>query len=164
MRRLFEIQTLSDYNRLGNGGGGVDPFTIITGSLAVLTGLFPGIFGGSRKRLTDRDWMTLFPGNGMWTVRLRNYLKNTIHYDTDWSNVEPFTRNFVYENMGAIPGANFTAKFKNFLEIIAEEKYTGGGSGGHIPGIPGTLDWSTLIPLALGAGLLIVIMKKKKKK
>ena len=157
MKRLFEIQTLSDYTTLG------DPVTVLTGSIAVLSQLFPNIFGGGRIRLTNAHWMEMFPGNGMWTVRLRNYLSSTIHYDVDMQNVEQFTRYFVDINKNSIPGSNFTEKFQNLLNIIAEEKYTGGKSpGGMIPGIPGGIDYSTLLPIGLGVVILVLMMKNKK--
>ena len=128
--RKFEILTLSncggcesDYSNLGEGG---DPVGIITGGIALLQGLFPNIFGGGRRRLTQQDWIQMFPGAGAWTVRLRNYLARSIHYDSDLNNIEEFTRNFVYENMGSLPGATFTEKYAGFLEIIQQEKFSGG--------------------------------------
>ena len=68
-QNYFRIKTLQD------GETSMDPITIITGGLAVVSQLFPNIFGGGRKRLTDADWLQLFPGSGYWTSLLRSYLK-----------------------------------------------------------------------------------------
>lgn len=162
--RKFEILTLSDcigcestYSNLG------DPIAIITGGVAILQGLFPNIFGGGRRELTQGDWLQMFPGSGMWTVRLRNYLARTIHYDSDLGNIEEFTRNFVYENMGSIAGANFTAKYSTFLAIIQEEKFSGGASPfGNIPGIQAGFNYQAMIPYALGGLVLVFLFRKKK--
>ena len=160
MKRLFEIQTLSDHNYTSLK----DPVSVITGGVAIIQGLFPNLFGGGRRRLTNQDWLQMFPGNGMYTVRLRNCLSRSIHFDSDLMNIEEFTRNFVFENMSALPGANFTEKFQSFLSIINEEKFTGGKSpGGMIPGISGGLDYSTLLPIAAIGLVLVFAMKKKKK-
>ena len=115
--RLFEIQTLSEGRRLA------DPVTIITGGLALLSSLFPNIFGGARRRLTSAYWLQLMPGNGYWTTALRNHLENTIHYDTDVANIQPFTKYFVHENQASIcpemnlqnyPAGTFSRPSTNF--------------------------------------------------
>ena len=64
--RNFEIVTLQDgcigcndnYNTLG-----FDPGSVITASMPLLQQFFPNIFGGNRRRLTQADWNTMFPGN-----------------------------------------------------------------------------------------------------
>lgn len=162
--RKFEILTLSDcvgcestYSNLG------DPVSIIVGGVAVIQGLFPNIFGGGRRELTSADWTQMFPGAGAWTVRLRNYLARTIHYDSDLGNIEEFTRNFVYENMGSLAGANFTEKYSNFLAIIQQEKFSGGTSPiGNIPGYVAGINYQQLIPYALGGLVLVFLLKRKK--
>lgn len=167
MKRLFDIVTLSSsHRRLA------DPITIITGGLGVLTQLFPNIFGGGRKRLTDADWLELLPGSGYWTTALRNYLKATIHYDNNLENMQQFTKNFVYERPGEIcgvtgwNGSDFMQCYSKFLKILQTEKNTGGNSPvGITPGGYGqTIDYSTLMPLAIGAVALILVMKSKKRK
>jgi hypothetical protein len=176
--RLFDIVTLSSRGRLG------DPVTILTGGLAVLSQIFPNIFGGGRKRLTDSDWLQMLPGAGYWTQKLRNYLKARIHYDVDYTtNVEPFTLQFVSENHnqicprtytfqtppGSNPGGNGTASwlpcYQQLLSKLQQETYTGGTSPvGVTPGGYGlTADYSTLMPLAIGAIALVFLMKSKKK-
>jgi hypothetical protein len=173
MKRLFDIVTLSSNHRRLN-----DPVTVITSGIAVLSQLFPNIFGGSRKRLTESDWMTLLPGAGYWTTSLRNYLQLHIHYDVDYpGNVLQFTKNFVYERpselcglsswgTGTQSGNNFTKCYQNFLLKLQTEKNTGGNSPiGITPGgYGGTLDYSTLVPIAIGAVAIVLLMKSKKKK
>ena len=163
MKKLFDIVTLSDrQNNLS------DPITILTGGVAVLSQIFPNIFGGNRKRLTDSDWITLLPGAGYWTTSLRNYLKATIQYDTDYTkNVLQFSKNFVYENSSRICGGAYTdACYSKFLNMLATEQKTGGNSPiGITPGGYGaTINPSLLIPLGIGAVLLVLAMKTKKKK
>lgn len=67
-----------------------DPIAILTAGYGLLQSIFPGIFGGTRKRLTEADWLQLFPGNGYWTTQLRNFLKARIHYDVDMKFAYPF--------------------------------------------------------------------------
>lgn len=176
--RKFEIVTLRDWQRLA------DPVTILTGGLAVLSQLFPNIFGGSRKRLTDADYNQLIPGAGYWSTKFRNYVKTRIHYDVDFANnIQGVTLNFVGTNNEAIcpkmytfqnppgtdPGGNgeasWTPCIQKFYEILNQESYTGGTSPvGITPGgIGATLDYSTLLPLAVGALVLVMVMKKKKR-
>lgn len=163
MKRLFDIITLSSSHRRLN-----DPVSIITGGIAVLSQLFPNIFGGSRKRLTESDWLQLLPGAGYWTTSLRNYLKARIHYDTDYTNnTLQFSKNFVYENASQICGGPYTdACYSKFLQMLKTETQTGGNSPiGITPGgYGGTIDYSTLMPLAIGAVAIVLLMKSKKKK
>lgn len=170
MKKLFEIQTLSecqtprlkDYVRLS------DPVTIITGGVAVLTQLFPNLFGGGRKRLTSQDWLNMFPGNGYWTTKLRDYLNSKIHYDADLGNITEFTRYFVYENRftlypGYTPG-DFEKAFQEFSNKLRQEAVSGGSQPvGNFPIIGGTVDWQTLLLYGGGALLLITLLNKKRK-
>lgn len=179
-RNYFHIATLQSRHRSLK-----DPVSAITGGVALLSQLFPNIFGGSRKRLTESDWLTLIPGAGYWSTKLRNYLKTRIHYDTDFTtNVQPFTLQFVSENHQAIcprtytfqnppgsnPGGNGTQSwlpcYQTLLQKLQMETNTGGQSPiGITPGgFGGTLDYSTLMPLAIGAIALVILMKSKKKK
>ena len=166
----FNIMTLQDNYRLG------DPVTIITAGVGILSSLFPNIFGGNRKRLTDADWLQLFPGSGYWTSALRNDLKTHIHYDVDFpGNVSDFTKYFVDRKRSdiipslpaypaTITGEQYQQAYKTFLEYLALEKQTGGNSPvGQVPGGYGqTVDWSKFIPIAIGGIVLIVAMKNKK--
>ena len=163
MKRLFDIVTLSSrHSRLA------DPITVITGGVAVLSQLFPNIFGGGRKELTQSDWLTLIPGAGYWSTRLREYLKTRIKYDVDFSrNVLPFSQQFAFDNRQTICGSLDNEKcYAKFLQLLQTESQTGGVSPvGITPGGVGlTLDYSTIIPLAVGAVVLVAIMKNKKKR
>ena len=167
--RLFDIMTLSSNHRLG------DPISIITGGIAILNQLFPNLFGGGRKKLTDADWLELIPGSGYWTTALRNHLKSAIHYNNNLDNIQQFTKDFVYvhrsefSNIPAYPQQineqQFQVAFTKFMDILEKEKSSGGTSPiGVTPGgVGGTLDYTSLIPLAVGAVVLVMIMKKKKK-
>ena len=162
MKRFFDIVTLSaNHKRLS------DPVTVITSGVAILSQLFPNIFGGNRKRLTETDWLQLFPGAGYWTTSLRNYLKAHIHYDTDYTaNVLQYSKDFVYNNASQLCGGVYTdACYSKFLGMLQTEKNTGGNSPiGITPGGYGlTTDYSTLVPLAIGALALVFLMKSKKK-
>lgn len=98
MKKYATIRSLEGLGKLGI----LDPASLLAigqGAMTVLQQLFPKIFGTSRRRLTDSDWNTLIPGNGEWHNRLRQHLKNTIHYDTDAvNNITPFTADFAARN------------------------------------------------------------------
>lgn len=162
--RDFEILTLSDHN-LGKYRGLRDPVSIITGGVALLQGIFPSLFGGGRRKLTSADWIMMFPGSGAWTVRLRNRLSETIHYDSDLQNIEPFTRYFVDDNKLAIcgPGVSFNECYSIFLGIIEQEKFTGGKFPiGVVPGLTRGLDYASILPFAIGGIILVFLLRKKK--
>jgi hypothetical protein len=177
--RLFDILTLSANHKRLN-----DPITILTGGVAVLSQLFPNIFGGARKRLTESDWLQLIPGAGYWSTKLRNYLKTRIQYDTDFTaNIQPFTLDFVSQNHSLIcprtytfqnpPGNNpggggsqgWLPCYQSLLVLLQKENQTGGQSPvGITPGgYGGTIDYSTILPLAVGAFALVLLMKSKKR-
>jgi len=173
--RLFDIMTLSSKQFLSEGEN-VEPITILTSGVAILSQIFPNIFGGNRKRLTEAMWLQLLPGAGYWTTSLRNYLQARIHYDVDYpKNVLQFTKDFVYERPGEVCGLKdwggpaspkFAACYESFLAKLSDEKNTGGQSPiGITPGGYGmTTNYSALVPIALGALALIVVMKSKKKR
>ena len=184
-KKLFKIVTLSDclncneninlgqpssfhsYGQSLQQGGGMDPVTIITGGLAIVQQFFPNLFGGGRKKLTSADWNQLIPGNGSWTVRLRNRLAETINYDSDLGNIELYTRYFVIDNKNQICGAGVSDSecYKTFLGILKQETFSGGSSPvGNVPGYFGTIDYQSLIPYAIGAVALVYILKNKKRK
>lgn len=161
--RKFNIVTLSSDQKLS------DPVTVITGGIALLTSLFPNIFGGSRKRLSNEDWLTLIPGAGYWTTQLREYLKTRIHYDVDFTtNVLPFSKHFANlqrDAGGFCNGCSNDAAYQKLLNVLNQEKSTGGNSPvGVTPGGYGlTTDWNSLIPLAIGGLVLVAIMKSPKR-
>lgn len=177
--KKFNIVTLSSKHRKLSDSNSPDISGVITGGIGILTNLFPNIFGGNRKLLTDSDWLQLMPGAGYWTTQLRNRLKSTIKYDTDFqTNVQAFTNNFIYENRKQIcpkipdscwaynQTGSCTECVQTFYAILNKEKSTGGTSPiGITPGGYGlTSDWSTLIPLAIGGIVLVAAMKTKKKR
>lgn len=170
--RLFEIVTLQDRNTLN------DPVTIITSGAAVLSQLFPNIFGGSRKRLTESDWIQLIPGSGYWSTKLRNYLALHIHYDVDVKDIQKWSGAFVWDNRRLIcpdiPDSCWQYNqpdsclecMRAFYALLNEETRTGGLSPvGQTPGGFGqTVNWSIVAPVALGFVALALIAKNKKRK
>lgn len=167
--RNFEILTLKDnqmkYARLN------DAVSIITAGASILSQIFPNIFGGSRKRLTAEDWNQLIPGNGFWTVQLRNYLATRIHYDVDFqTNVQPFTIQFVADHKAGIcptfntDNHNWTACYQKFLQMLKQETQTSGNLPvGQTPGISSGFDWNTIIPIALIGLVAVAVLKKNKR-
>lgn len=153
-----------------------DPISdILGGSLGILSTIFPNIFGGTRKALTSDYWLQILPGAGYWTTQLRNYLSSRIHYDVDYiKNALPFTKDFVYLNpqicgrSGWQPGMDteFMTCYSKLLQMLADERNTGGTSPiGITPGgYGGGIDYQTLVPLGIGAFILVLLMKSKKKK
>lgn len=171
--RKFTIQTLQDGEP---GGGGMDPISIITGGVALLSSVFPNLFGGGRKRLTSQDWLQLFPGGGYWTTNLRNSLANSIHYDSDLKNIEKYTGYFVWENRSTIcpevPSSCFPYDnphlcpdcMNKFFTLINKEKTTGGQSPvGSYPGGWGSINYEQVIVYGGIAVLAIALLTKKKK-
>jgi len=159
----FKIQTLSNYVRLS------DPVTIITAAAAALTQIFPNIFGGNRKRLSDADWNQIIPGNGYWTTALRNYLKTRIHYNTDVQKIvagtsetylQAMTKAFHFNNVN-----NVRTMFPTLTEFYAELKKESAGGGtqtappGNIPGVGIGIPTEYLL---IGAGVIILMMARKK--
>lgn len=168
--KKFSIQTLQD------GGEPMDPITIITGGVGLLSSVFPNLFGGGRKRLTDQDWLQMFPGSGYWTVNLRNSLKNSIHYDSDLGNVEKFTGYFVWQNRSTIcpnvPSSCFPYDnphlcpdcMNKFFELMRKERTTGGQNPvGTFPGgIGGSINYEQVLVYGGIALLAFTLLKKKK--
>ncbi|MBK9285052.1 MAG: hypothetical protein IPM51_12165 [Sphingobacteriaceae bacterium] len=170
--RMYEIVTLQDRNNLA------DPVSIITGGVAVLSQIFPNIFGGGRRRLNSQDWIQLIPGSGFWSTKLRQYLEARIHYDADLGNIQPFTAAFVWDNRRQICPAvqdscweynkpeSCIECMRAFYAILNEESRTGGMSPvGQTPGGFGqTINWSAVLPIAIGGVVLVMAMKTKKRK
>jgi len=162
--KKFTIQTLQD------GETPMDPITIITGGVALVSSIFPNLFGGGRKKLTSSDWLQLLPGSGYWTSALRSHLSKTIHYDSDLKNMEEFTKYFVDENKTQICGGtpcSFTDAFQKFAQILKQEKMTGGSSpvGSYPGGIGGaSINYNEIIVYGGIALLAITLLSKSKKK
>lgn len=78
-----------------------------------------GLFGDDRRELTISDWNQLFPGNGYWSNRLKQYLAGKIKYDTDMK--------FVYDHgKGTGDFDNFASEnkcqlFSNYPSCIPPE-------------------------------------------
>ena len=134
--KSFSIATLSG---LENNLGALaqDPITIITAGSAFLQTLFPNLFGSNRTRLTMSDWQKILPGSGYWTVKLRAYFNEHIHYDTNLDNMAEFTKYFVHNNQQEICGIpNYPAPYDpscldKFYSLLQNESVSGG------TGIPG---------------------------
>jgi len=167
MNRLFEIQTLSDnasaltlrsYTRLS------DPVSIITGGLAVINQLFPNLFGGNRRPLTQADWLKLFPSSGYWTTLLREHLANTIHYDVDLSNIPAYTRYFVDDHLTQLCGGGCSREqgLQILSDHLKEETRTGGGNS-PFPYPGSSINWQNILLIGGGAILVLTLLNKKKK-
>lgn len=160
----FRIATLQD--RLS------DPTTILTAGVSLLSSLFPNIFGGNRKELTESDWVTMLPGSGYWTVKLRNYLKSRIKYDVDYANnVQPFTIQFVADNKANIcptydtSNHNWQACYRKFLQMLQTEAQTAGTEPiGQTPGLNTGFNLESILPYALIGAFAYILVKKNRGK
>lgn len=156
MNRLFEIQTLSEgqYKRLS------DPVTVITGIATVLPSLFPNMFGSETLNMGHLD--KLFPGNGFWTVKYKNWLLQRIKYLKDVQrDLHMYTGQFIEANQAQIcPGKSGTDCWQAFYKLLQKESLTGGYQPvGNIFG--GGIDFSTIALIGGGILLLTVLAKKK---
>ena len=174
-QRLFEIQTLSDrvYPRLG------DLIPILTAGVGFLTQMFPSIFGGNRKILTEADWMALVPGNGYITARLRTYLASVIRYDTDVKRIAPsgktnleaqtiyFAQHYSLDWCpdGSCQGNSESVLMPKFYSLLRKEA-AGQGQQGNVPGfMQAGFDFAKALPyLAVGVLALLILNKKKSRK
>ena len=155
-----------------------DPVTVITAGVSLLSQIFPNIFGGSRKRLTQSDWLELIPGNGYWTTKLRNHLAGVIHYNTDVNkinaqcgyitNLQCFTQHFVSQNKVAMGLGQYSGDLlmQKFYQLLETERLTGGTQpGGQVPqfisgaGMSIPLEWL----LIGGLGLAFVLSRGRRK-
>ena len=185
MNRLFEIQTLSekrcfkDYGNLKNGGT-VDPVTIITGGIGLLTQLFPGIFGNSQPLLTDQEWLEIIPGNGYITSSLRTWLKSHLGRKSDLTRIfssgkpglEHHTIGFAQSKSmlwcpdGSCQGNPESVLMPKFYAALKKESYTGGNLPiGTVPNFIsgfGGLNVSTILLIGGGVFLLYALTNKKK--
>lgn len=178
MNRLFEIQTLSDRNYgLRDYARLADPVAIITGGIALISQLFPNLFGQPAIPMTEADWIKMFPGNGYWTTLYRNYVKSKIPNTRDLWRLERFTGYFVWDNRmniaPEVPNSCYPfdephkcpAAMSKFFNLLKQEQLTGGSSPvGQFPGGIGTLDMNTLLLIGGGVLLLSILLKKKSSK
>jgi hypothetical protein len=177
--RLFDIVTLSDKNistRLA------DPVGIIVGGTTVISQLFPNLLG--TERASEQDFRTLFPSNGYWTSQFRTYLQNRIKYKKDIGrDLQTYTLQFVIDNNSAICPGTYTFQnppgnnpggggasgwlpcVESFYRILQQESRTGGASpvGTIAPGLSG-INWTEIVPYALGGIALFVLLQGRKKK
>jgi hypothetical protein len=165
MTRNFAIQTLSDrnyrlrnYNILREGEGGMDPMTVILGIGGIIPSLFPNLFG---SELNTRETMNkLFPGNGYWSTKYKNYLLSKIKYIKDIQrDLHQYTGEFIEQNLNAIApnGCQGTACWQAFYSLLSTEQ-TGGGIQP-----PPNINYSTLLLVGGGVLLLLALTKKKKR-
>ena len=166
IKKDFRIATLSSYNSLR------DPVTIITGGLGLIQTLFPNIFGGGRRVLTNEDWIKLIPGNGYITTALRTWLKNRIHYDSDLKDMEMHTIGFAQTNSmswcpdGSCQGNPESVLMPKFYALLRKEQSSGGSTpfGQTPPFISGISGIDTTTALLIGGGLLALILIGRNKK
>jgi len=164
----FTIATLSG---LSGTPLAQDPVTIITAGATFLSSIFPNLFGTQRHRMTDADWQKILPGAGFWTVRLRNYYKAHIDYDTNLPNMAEFVNYFVHENQDALCGvASYPAPYhpecKDVLFKKLQDESVSGGTG--VPGVtfPGSnvVNWQKLTPWLIGGLAVVLVATSGKKK
>jgi hypothetical protein len=154
MSRKFAIQTLSDrnYKRLA------DPASVILGIGSLIPSLFPNLFGSevNSKAVMDK----LFPGNGYWTSKYKNYLLSKIKYIKDIErDLHQYTGEFIEQNLNAIApgGCQGTACWQAFYNLLSTES-TGGGIQP-----PPNVNYTTLLLVGGGVLLLLALTKKKKR-
>ena len=140
-----------------------DPLTVATIIEAAIQGLqaiFPNIFGGNRRRLTDEDWNKLIPYNGYWHNQLRAYLKSAIHYDVDAvNNVVPFTKYFAIDHNMTIDQLNALLKQEAAGQSVPDSPYL--NYDNPLAGGVGSMDTTTLL---LIGGAVIFLMSQSNKK
>ena len=157
MNKLFEIQTLSSYQRLA------DPVTVITGIATILPSLFPGLMGS--ERLTMDHLNKLFPGNGFYTSQYKNWLLQRVKYLKDLErDLHMYTGKFIEANMSAFcNGGTGSQCWQGFYKVLQTESVTGGSQPvGNIFG--GGFDYQTLLLIGGGVLLLALLSKKKSRK
>jgi hypothetical protein len=167
MKRLFEIQTLSDcnrprlasrYTRLSLG----DPISVLLGIGPIISLLFPNLFGSEKttKAVFDR----LFPSNGYWTSQYKNYLFKKIKYIKDIErDLHMYTGEFIELHQSQICGSSTgTACWQKFYDLLQQESVTGGQEPvGNVLG--SGLNYETLLLVGGGVLLLVLLSKKNRK-
>lgn len=167
------------YN-LGDSLG--DPVSVILGGATVISQILPNLFGA--EKATAADFQKLFPSNGYWTSKFRVYLQSVIKYKKDIPrDLEMYTLQFVIDNNAGVcpqtytfqnpPGNNpggggasgWLPCLEKFYQILRQEAATGGASpiGPIAPGLAG-INWSEILPYAIGGVALIVLLQGRKKR
>lgn len=150
-KRLFEIQTLSDHNRLG-----VPIIPVITGGVAIFESLFPNLFGGrSLKQIAiDERNAVIATRNSFFSIygimlpdQMIIGLLQPI-WNAGGSGTQQWQRMVTFYN-------------QNKIALEEAKSRTQKLPGGIISS--GVYSQSYLIPLILGGVVLVLIMKKKKK-
>lgn len=165
----FRIATLSDHQGMG------DLITVIAGISTLIGSLFPGMF---RERLTMQHLNQVFPGNGLWTVKYKNFLLSHIAYieglqDELVLKTNAFTWEVVRPALcQQVPAGCWSPYYDTFecgecLSILndvmsAESSGFGQTPGGYYPGFPGGTDLMKYLPYIAGGVVLIMLLKKKK--
>lgn len=152
MKRLFEIQTLSDcsYSRLG-----IDPI-IIGGTITFLNQIFPNLFGGRSQAQVSAD-------------EQRSMLFHQAAFLREHNIQLPQSVVIAVLRPGWDAGENGSQLWQRIIVRFYNEnkeallnagKFPGGKSAGGIYTPFGDIT----IPLMIGGGLLLFIMMKKKKR
>ena len=158
MKRLFEIQTLSDCNRGLRDYAKLSQLEFIPGIIALIPGLFPNLLGSER---TSREvFNKLFPSNGYWTSSYKTYLLSKIKYIKDIErDLHMYTGEFIQMNQAQIcQGKTGLECWDNFYNILKQE-----GMGGGIQPPPG-FNYQTLLLVGGGVLLLLALSKKKSRR
>ena len=157
MKRLFEIQTLSDCNRLQDHTRlGFEPVTVITGTIGFLNTIFPNIWGGRSQAQVSADEQASMQFHQAAFLRKHNIqLPQSVviavlrpGWDMGENGSQLWQRiivRFYNENKEALLNAG---------------KFPGGRSSGGVYTPFGDLG----LPLIIGAGVLLFVMMKKKKR
>lgn len=162
MKRLFEIQTLSECSkpRLREYTRLADPVSIILGIGTVIPQLFPNLFGSEK---TSQDTFNkLFPSNGYWTSQYKNFLLARIKYIKDIQrDLHMYTGQFIEAHLNEIcPGKSGTDCWTAFYKLLTTESTSGGlNPVGNVLG--GGLNYQTLLLVGGGVLLLLALTKKK---
>ena len=170
MKRLFEIQTLSEcskpnlknYVRLREKTKTMDPVAVILGIGGLIPSLFPNLFGA--ERLTMDHLNRLFPGSGYYTMQYKNYLLQRIRYLKDVErDLHMYTGQFIESKPEICNGGTGQTCWQNFYKILQQEQYSGGTQPvGNVLGAG--FDFQTLLLVGGGALLLLALTKKKRSK
>jgi hypothetical protein len=174
MKKLFEIQTLSECHKPTLSALGQDPFTAL---IALIPSIL-NIFGNTPLTMADLD--KIFTGNGQWTVALKQHLLNNIAWVDEnlQKNIDQKMKAFISGsfaqtycqqelNSGCFQHISYgdvlecPACTTKFYEVLQKEK-VGWGTPSPYPG--NTLNLTTLVLIGGGVFLLVMASKKKGKR
>ena len=163
----FRIATLSDQQGLG------DLVTILASLSTVIGSIFPGMF---RDRLTMTHLNQLFPGNGSWTVKYKQFILSHVAFVEGLQDELVLKTNaFTWEKMrktlcknvpvGCWQPYGDTFECGECLSILndvmaAEASGIGQTPGGYYPGIPGTAQLMQYLPYIAGGVVLIMLFQE----